>query len=183
MSKHDWPVDLTPDERRRLEVLEWCLRDAEENGYANLSAAARRFGVSRASVGNWVDRYEAEGWEGLRTRKRRSTPPGLSDSDLKRLAKILEKGALKAGYRDDLWSLPRVAEVIKAEFGFEYHPAHVSKILRHRMGFSSQRPQRVPREKDQKKADTWLREEWPRIKGGPKRRERPSFSLTRADSP
>lgn len=176
MKKHDRPVDLSPDERRRFEVLKWCLQDAEKNGYANLMEAARRFGVGRTSVGRWVDQYESGGWDGLRTRKRRTNPPALSDRDLRRLRRILEKGALKAGYRDDLWSLPRVAEVIKAEFGVEYHPAHVSKILRRRMGFSSQRPQRVPKERDQKRAETWLRDEWPRIKGGPRSAELRSSS-------
>ena len=176
MSKLEWPADFTPKERKRCEVIAWCLEDARKNGYANLMEAARLFGVGRTSVGRWVDQYEAEGWEGLRTRSSSSKKALLLDKDLKRLGKILEKGASKAGYRDDLWSLPRIAQVIKAEFGIEYHPAHVSKILRHRMGFSSQRPQRVPKEKDQERAERWLRGEWPRIKGGPRRRGRRSSS-------
>jgi hypothetical protein len=41
----------------------------------------------------------------------------------------VKPGALQAGYRTDLWTLPRVTELIHQKFGVRYHPAHVWKVL------------------------------------------------------
>jgi transposase len=38
--------------------------------------------------------------------------------------KLLARGALRAGYTTDLWTVPRVTELIQQEFGVRYHPAH-----------------------------------------------------------
>jgi transposase len=50
----------------------------------------------------------------------------------------LLKGALAHGYSSDLWTLPRVAQVIEAATAVRYHPGHVWRVLR-QMGWSLQR--------------------------------------------
>jgi hypothetical protein len=42
---------------------------------------------------------------------------------------LLVKGPLRAGYRTELWTLPRIAEVIHQHFGVRHHPSHVWRIL------------------------------------------------------
>ena len=46
------------------------------------------------------------------------------------------------GFATDLWTLDRVATVIEATTGVRYHPGHVWKLLRDRVGWSRQRPAR-----------------------------------------
>jgi transposase len=60
----------------------------------------------------------------------------------------------------------RAAVVIKCRFGVSYHVEHVRHILRDRLGWSSQRPERRARERDEKEIARFKREEFPRIKRG-----------------
>jgi transposase len=89
--------------------------------------------------------------------------PGLSDADLRRLARLLAKGAKHHGWRNELWTASRVAVVIHKHFGIGYHPEHVRKILKRRLGWTSQRPRREPPERDDVEAARWAGDELPRI--------------------
>jgi transposase len=81
------------------------------------------------------------------------------------MEKILLAGAHKAGFASDLWNCPRVAQMIAARFGVEYHPSHVWKILR-KLGWSCQKPERRARERDEAAIEHWRKVAWPRIKKG-----------------
>jgi transposase len=87
----------------------------------------------------------------------------LSAAQRRRLVTLLGQGALHAGYRTELWTLPRVAELIRDEFGVRYHPAHVWKVLT-ALGWSCQKPERRAVERDEAAIARWKREDWPRIK-------------------
>jgi transposase len=80
-----------------------------------------------------------------------------------RLLNLLLKGATAHGFSTDLWTLPRVAEIIAKTFGVRYHPAHVWKILRGE-GWSCQKPERRARERDEDAIKQWRAERWPHIK-------------------
>jgi transposase len=80
-----------------------------------------------------------------------------------RLLNLLLKGAAAHGYSTDLWTLPRVAEIIARTFGVRYHPAHVWKILRGE-GWSCQKPERQARERDEETIKQWRAVRWPHIK-------------------
>jgi transposase len=71
----------------------------------------------------------------------------------------------KAGYRTDLWTCPRVAEVIAEKFDVEYHPADVWKLVR-RLGWTCQKPEQRARERDDAAIRRWRERDWPRIKRG-----------------
>lgn len=45
------------------------------------------------------------------------------------LAHVLLKGALKAGFPTDLWTCPRVADLIRQKWGVTYHADHVLWLL------------------------------------------------------
>jgi transposase len=59
-----------------------------------------------------------------------------------------------------------VDRLIRVEFAVELHPKYLSAWLRAR-GFTPQKPQRVPRERDPKAIAAWLESDWPRIKTRP----------------
>src|SRR5215475_7469581 len=106
----------------------------------------------------------AEGRPGARRQAdTRPAPPRLSMAQKRRLVTLLGHGALKAGYRTELWTLPRVAELIRNEFGVRYHPAHVWKVLT-ALGWSCQKPERRAVERDDAAIARWKQEAWPRIK-------------------
>jgi transposase len=60
-----------------------------------------------------------------------------------------------------------VAVVITQLAGVRYHPGHVWVILRRRLGWSLQRPERRASERDEQAISRWVQQEWPRIKKGP----------------
>jgi transposase len=121
---------------------------------------AERLGVTERTVRRW--RQEAR-----RPKRRAKRPPGrpsrLSPAQLRRLERELKRGAYAQGYAEDYWTLDRVAQVIWQLFGVRYHPSSVWHILR-RLGWSSQRPQRVALQRDDQAVADWQRSVWPRIK-------------------
>ena len=74
--------------------------------------------------------------------------PGLHADQLKRLEELLLLGAKKHGWRTELWTADRVAVLIERHFGITYHPEHVRKILKFRLQWTSQKPQRKAKERD-----------------------------------
>jgi len=78
--------------------------------------------------------------------------PALSEQ-IKELEGLLLKGAKAHGWHNDLWSAHRVAEVIRRRFGVEYHTEHVRKVIRRRLNWSSQKPQKKAKQRDAEKVD------------------------------
>jgi transposase len=63
------------------------------------------------------------------------------------VTEALLAGPLAHGYKTNLWTLPRVALLIKDLTGVSYHPGHVWRLLG-ASGFSCQRPERRAVERD-----------------------------------
>src|SRR5512142_843163 len=73
------------------------------------------------------------------------------------------------GFTTDLWSAPRLVQLIEQEFDAHFHPNYLSTWLRQR-GYTPQKPRRVPREQDDEAIAQWLAEDWRRIKQKARRR-------------
>ena len=126
---------------------------------------AKVFEASESSVRRWRLALRKGGLMALKAKVHHGRPPRLNAKQKQRLVKIFLKGPREAGYRTDLWTCRRVAEVIAQTFGVEYHPAHVWKILRG-LGWTCQKPERRARERNEAAIAHWREHEWPRIKGG-----------------
>lgn len=109
---------------------------------------AEALGVTEGAVSQWLRRGSRGGVEALRARKRGGSRPELGAEELRRLLELLERGAEAFGFEGEVWTLPRIAELIRREFGVHHHPAHVSKIL-HRCGWSAQKPTIRAAERDE----------------------------------
>ena len=100
-------------------------------------------------------------------RKKAHRPPGrprkLSEKQVKRLEKALDRGAYAFGYAEEYWTLDRIAHVIWDLFAVRYTPSAVWHVMQ-RMGWSSQRPQRVPLQRDDDEVERWKETVLPRIK-------------------
>jgi transposase len=121
--------------------------------------------ASTSSVKRWRDAFLAAGDAGLNSAPNTGRPARLSEKQKQLLTKALLKGARANGYMNDLWTCPRVAEVIQRMFGVVYHVDHIGRLL-HGLGWSVQKPERRARERDDAAIARWRREEWPRIKKG-----------------
>lgn len=120
-----------------------------------------------------VTRRTADRWQqaAKKPRKKKAIrspgrPRKLSEKQVKRLEKALDKGAYAFGYVGNYWTLDRIAQVIWQLFGVRYHASAVWHVMR-RMGWSSQRPQRQPLHRDEEAIEQWKAEELPRIKKVP----------------
>lgn len=147
----------------------------------SISEVARIVKASKASVKEWKDAVDRDGLEGLKAKPHAGRKPRMNRSKKKQLVKILCRGPLAAGYTTDLWTCPRVAEVIDRKLGVKYHPAHVWKVLRE-LGWTCQKPEQRARERDEAAIEAFRRNDWPRIKkGGPQSKLASCFS-TKAGS-
>ena len=132
----------------------------------SLSAVARRVGAAVSAVWNWRQAVRRRGLKGLQPKPVPGRPRKLTRPQRRRLPGLLLRGAQAHGYRTDLWTLPRVAQVIEREFGVRYHPAHVSRILVE-AGWSCQKPERRAVERDEAAIEQWKRYKWVAIKKKP----------------
>jgi transposase len=130
---------------------------------------ARALGVSKGAVSQWMKRAKQEGIEALKHKP----PPGakarLSEGERAKLPELLAQGAPAHGFRGEVWTCARVAEVIRKEFGVSYHPAHVSRLVR-ALGLSLQKPVRRANQRDEEAIRRWKEEQeerWPELKKGP----------------
>lgn len=143
-------------ERRRRRALElW------EQGERSVDIA-RFLGVDRTSVYRWRKAAE-QGEDGLAAKTHPHRPPSLSVEQLAKLESLLIQGPVVHGWPNQLWTTARVAQLIQRHFHIGFHPDHVGRFLRQRLGWSVQRPVRRARERDEQAILDWQSREFPRI--------------------
>jgi transposase len=111
------------EERRRLAFRLFQKRTPK-------ATVARQLGVSYVTVWRWEERWRKEGAEGWREHEHRGSEHRLTARQRKDLMARLKRGATAYGYPTDLWTLKRVAEVIRKEYGVEYTLSGVWRVLR-----------------------------------------------------
>src|SRR4051794_26275373 len=125
---------------------------------------ARRWGGSVVAVGRGGGAAGGGGGaRALAARRVPGRPPKLGAARRRRLLDLLRQGPARHGFRTELWTLGRVAEVIERRFGVRYHPSQVWRILSG-LGWSCQKPESRARERDEGAIERWRRATWPRIK-------------------
>ena len=82
--------------------------------------------------------FRAGGKKALKKAGRAGRKPELTEADRGWLGELLLKTPEELGYKSSVWTCASVTDLIVEEFGIEYHPGHVWKILDH-LGWSRQR--------------------------------------------
>jgi transposase len=136
---------------------------------------ARELDVSRQSASRWHAGWQASGTTALQSRGPTGRRPKVSDSALVRIERALLEGALAHGFTTDVWTLDRIAVVIQGLTGVALSNPSVWRLLRGRLGWTVQRPQRQAKERDEQAVQHWVAHEWPRIKKG-RAQNRPGLS-------
>jgi len=147
-------------ERRRYRAIQLL-----EDGY-DAGEVARRVGVDRRSVRRWKAARREGGDQALKARAVSGRPPKLTAIQKVELEAALVAGPEAAGFATDLWTCPRVRDLIRKRFRVRYHADHIGRLLR-TLGWSPQRPQRRAVERDEEKIRGWVKKSWPRIKKKP----------------
>ncbi len=129
----------------------------------SLNEIARRIECSPSSVMRWRDLWDALGEEGLKVRTASGRPPKMSERQKAKLVKLLLQGPIAFGWRTDVWTTRRVAELIQKEFSIDYHFTQVARIL-HALDWSPQKPERRALERDEAAIQRWKAADWRRVK-------------------
>jgi transposase len=134
----------------------------------SISEIAQELGVSRQTVYNWLAAHEQDPDHGLDTCPR-GPDCALTPEDCDQLSTLLLQGARAHGWPNDLWTIPRIVELVDAHFGVRYTDSGMWHVLTRELGFSWQKPERRARERDDEAIQLWKTETFPRLKkkGGP----------------
>jgi len=148
------PEELERRRRRAMQLLDSGI---------SLSETAKRVDATVTSVFRWRQARRTGGDAALAPKPVPGRPMKLKAKERKQLLKILSKGARAWGFPNEIWTLKRIRQVIKKEFGVEYHPGHIWKILQ-KAGWSCQVPERQAVQRDEEEIAHWKRYKWPAIK-------------------
>ncbi|WP_406192093.1 winged helix-turn-helix domain-containing protein [Kitasatospora sp. NBC_01560] len=163
---------LTDAERARRERirLEAVVRFEGGEKTREIAAALR---VSERSVERWRRQWRERGEAGVQSKG----SPGrskLSDAQVARLERELERGPLSHGWEDQRWTLARIKTLIGRMFHVSYTVEGTWALLK-RHGWSWQQPTRRAIERDDAAVELWKKEVWPRVKA-PRRPVGPGLS-------
>jgi transposase len=123
---------------------------------------AEFLGVHVETVRKWVRTHRAAGGAGLAGKPHPGRTPFLAPDQGRQVLGWLADPPTAHGFRTDLWTARRVADLIRRRFGVAYHPGYLREWLAKR-GYSPQKPARRARERDPEGVARWVAEDWPRI--------------------
>lgn len=158
MRPYGSPEQLEARRRRAMRLL--------QHGDLSLNEVGRQIGCNASSVKRWRDAMEAGGRDALKPKPAPGRPRKLTEEELDELVEYLLQGAMAHGYRTELWTTQRIANLIEEKFGIHYHRDHIGRML-HRLHWSHQKPERRALERDEEAIEAWREKEWPRIKKKP----------------
>ena len=152
------PASLEKRRRRAVEL------SKEGKG---IREVARQVRASPGAVHRWIQDWKRGGDAALAAKPAPGRPCKLTPKQRERLLKRLLSGALACGFPNEMWTLKRIATLIRREFGVRYHPSHVWRLLQ-ACGWSCQVPERRAIQRDEAAIAHWKRYQWPAIKKSPK---------------
>jgi transposase len=129
-------------ERRRRRAVDLVKQGESPDDVAHF------LGVGRSSVYPWL-MLDRRSPDDLAAKPHPGPTPHLNDEQLNELERLLLPGAKVHGWRTELWTASRVAELIERHFAVRFYPEHVRKILKRRLRWTSQKPQRKAKERDE----------------------------------
>lgn len=132
---------------------------------------AGALGVGEVTVSRWLTRTREGGPEALLSRSAPGHPPKLLYDQKRLIPEFLWHGAEAYGFRGEVWTCARIAQVIKEEFGVRYHKDHVSRLLKE-LHWTPQVPIRRAIQRDEKAIQNWRDEVWPELQRRAQREHR-----------
>lgn len=91
---------------------------------------ARRLQASVRSVYQWQQAWRHGGTLALASKPAPGRPRQLTNVQCGEWLQLVLQGARTNGFAHELWTLKRIAAVMREQFGVCYHPVPVWKVLR-----------------------------------------------------
>ena len=164
----------TPSElerRRRLAVRRYGSGDSIQD-------IADFLDVTPRSVQRWVAAGK-RGFHALKALPVSGRPSKLDHTQGKIVRRWLTHSPLEFGFSTELWTAKRLTSLIRQTWQVSFNPRYFCDWLG-RQGYSPQKPQRIPRERDVQVIRGWCRTEWPRLQKKRGKIVATLFSLTKA---
>jgi len=153
----------TPGTAAQLEAQRLQIAVLLGEGSHSNQEIADAIGVHPSTVKRCRAAIQQGGVAALAAKPHPGPTPKLTARQRQQLLAVLARGALAAGYSSELWTCPRVAEVVFQKFGVSYHPDHLGRIL-HDLGYTPQKPRTVDPRQDETAVEEWRAVTWPRLK-------------------
>jgi transposase len=124
---------------------------------------AKTLGFHRSAIYLWLNRYEANGFEGLKYRKIPGKKPALSEAQMQKIFDIVtSKNPMQMKFSFALWTRRMVKDLILDLFGIKLSEVSVGRMLR-LMGLTPQRPLHRAYQQNPTQVAHWLEEQYPEI--------------------
>ena len=115
------------------------------------------------TVRRWVREHKAQGDAGLTATPHPGRKPFLTPEQQAEALTWLTRKPSEFGFRIDLWTAARVAQLIRERFGVAYHPSYLREWLTKRR-HSPQKPAQRAKQQQPAVLESWLDEDYPAIK-------------------
>lgn len=113
----------------------------------------------------WWRQFRKAGEPGLDLKPHPGRPRKLTHNQEATVLRWLRKNPKSFGFATELWTAPRLAQVIQRKFGVEFHPHYLNEWLAQRH-ITPQKPQRKAIERDEASIERFKTHDWPRLKNG-----------------
>jgi transposase len=128
------------------------------------TAVARILGIHDRTIFRWLARYRSGGWQNLDAKKRGGRPPKLDGRALKWVYNtVTMKSPLQLKFPFALWTSTMIRELIYRRYGIKLSRSSVCRLLG-QLGLSAQRPLWRAYQQNPELVQTWIDEEYPKIR-------------------
>ena len=148
--------------RRRMKAVRLFERGLKQ------AEVGRRAKVPRQTAHRWYQAWVAGGEAALKKAGRAGRKARITKQHRGEIVQALVAGPRANGFASDVWTLPRVAQLVERLTGIKYHPDHMSRLMRD-LGWSCQRPAARAKERNEAAIAKWRKEVWTGIKKKPKK--------------
>jgi transposase len=132
---------------------------------------AEALDVTEVALSTWLAKARDGGPEALRAHPAPGRPAKLTPAQRQAIPEFLWHGPEAYGFRGQVWTCDRVAEVIAWEFGVRYHKDHVGRLLKD-LGWTPQQPIKRAIQRDEAAIRRWREESWPELRRRARREHR-----------
>lgn len=125
---------------------------------------ARKKGLERRRVFEWLASYRAGGWHALRSRKATGRPKRLNGKQIQWIYDaVTMKDPLQFKLPFALWTRAQIGTLIQRRFGIKLSLVSIGRLLA-QLGLSCQKPLFRAYQQNRSLVDKWLKEEYPKIR-------------------
>lgn len=131
---------------------------------------AQIVGVTVETIRLWIKSFLVSGLRSLKFKKSRGRPPKLTKEQKRQLKQAIKAGPEAAGYAGGCWNSAIVQDFIEKTFKVFYSVHYIAELLKS-LGMSYQKARFASAHLDPKARREWLKEKWPKILKGAKKKK------------